>query len=466
MKALIVFFILLWDVSSFAAETCHLPGYQEPLQCLTVAVPQDYSKGETKLQLHVTVAKAYRETAKLDPMFVLAGGPGQAGSSIVRLLDVAFRKLRATRDIVFLDQRGTGFSGKLTCERLQQADDVSETEQDKLLKECLTMLRKPYEHYNTANAARDIDEVRKALGYEVINIWGGSYGTRLAQVYQNMFPKNVRAMILDGVAAPDQILGAWGADAQAALDAMFARCSREKTCSHVFPELREQFYALLLRVRAANVPLTFQHPRTGKIIQSELTSRMFVENVRIALYSPDFTARLPYVIQQAHQNNWLPFVSLMYTNSDWSTDAMAIGLTLSVICAEDMPKLTQKTIEEEKTNSFLSGLQVTVWPRWCEYLNVPSALPSPPAQIDAPVLLLSGALDPVTPPHCAERAAEFMRNANHLVAPNAGHGVSNLGCAPSLMRQFIDEPRKKLEGECLRKIPSPPFMTSIAGMEP
>ena len=448
-------------------SSCHLPNYEEPLRCVQVNVPVDYAAADgEKLVLHVTVAPAFRETAKADPLFVLAGGPGQAGSDIVFLLDRAFKRVRATRDIVLIDQRGTGRSGKLDCAGLRDLENLSEAEQEKLIGECLRNLKVPVQHYTTANAARDLDEVRKALGYAEVNVWGGSYGTRLGQAYARAFPDQVRTLILDGVASPEQILGDWGVDAQRSLEAAFAHCEQDKVCAQTYPTLRADFRMLADNVEAGAVTLSFSHPRTAKPLSFVLPYAAFTETIRTMLYSAEMSARLPFIITESSHGNWKPFVAKLYAQSDWSSSTMAIGLTLAVICAEDMPRLTPALVDAETKASFLKGLQLKQWPRWCDELKVPAIAYSEPSQLATPTLLLSGALDPVTPPHRADAAMKALVTGQHLVADNVGHGVSHLGCGPKLLREFLDTPTQPVDGKCLNDIPLPPFVINAAGPTP
>jgi pimeloyl-ACP methyl ester carboxylesterase len=411
------------------------------------------------------VAPALRETARPDPLFVLAGGPGQPGSEILFLLNNAFRRVRATRDVVFIDQRGTGRSGKLTCDGLPDLG-ASESEDEKALLDCLQKLAKPYRHYTTANAARDLDEVRKTLGYRRVNIWGGSYGTRLGQTYTRSFPEHVRSVVLDSVASPEQILGVWGKDAQASLDAMFVRCDGDEGCKQAFPDLRARFQSLLQTVESGQAKLHFLHPRTANAMSLTLTRATFVETIRIGLYSTEMTANLPFLIKEASEGRWQPFLAQMYTQSDWSLASMAYGLTVAVLCAEDMPRLTPEILASERSNSFLKGFQVERWPRFCPAVAVPETKYQPPQTIHIPVLLLSGALDPVTPPHRAETARKHMTHSQHLIGPTLSHGVSHLGCGPRLLREFLDAPERPVNGSCLNEIPLAPFMLTAAGPRP
>ncbi|CAN5392443.1 alpha/beta fold hydrolase [soil metagenome] len=448
-------------------RSCHLPGYEQSLRCFGIEVPVDYlqASGE-KMRLQVIVAPAFREAARPDPVFVLAGGPGQAGSDILRLLDTTFRKARATRDIVFIDQRGTGLSGKLDCDNLQALVEQELPEQEVAIEACMKSLGRPYRFYNTEYSARDLDQVRQALKFERINLWGSSYGTRLGQAYARLFPAQIRSLILDAVVAPDQIIFAWGRDGQAALDRMFTNCVENRACATAYPNLPAQFKSLLRRVAEGSIKIDFSHPRTARQTTINLTSPKFLQTVRAALYSADSRSRLPFLIDSADKGNWQPFLAQMYSTTDISVDGPAIGLLLSIACAEDMSRLTPAIVSEEEGNSFLAASEIKLIRRWCRFVEVPAIPFREPTPIDAPSLLLSGALDPVTPPRRAESAMKQMPHAQHFAVANAGHGISQLGCAPRLLREFLDHPEQALKADCLKEIPPTSFQLGNAGPHP
>ncbi len=453
--------------SSQPGHSCHLPGYDQTLRCIDVMVPVDYQHAEdAKMTLHVTLAPALREAARPDPVFVLAGGPGQAGSDILPALDSSFRRLHATRDIVFIDQRGTGLSGKLDCESTQTVDDLEEAEQEQLIGKCMQSLNKPFRFYNTENSARDLEQIRTSLGYGQVDLWGGSYGTRLGQTYARLFPASVRAMILDGVASPEQIIFVWGRDAQASLDATFRHCAEDAGCHAAYPNLARQFNALVARVNGGDVNLDFYHPRTARRIQMKLRPARFLQAVRTVLYSADSANRLPFLIDSADKGNWNPFVAQMYSASDFSLEGPSIGLMLAVTCAEDIPRITPAIVADEEHDSFLAGQEVKQLPRLCPSVNVPPIPWQEPPMIAAPTLLLSGALDPVTPPARAESAARHMSHAQHFIVANVGHIVSQSGCAPRLLREFFDRPDLPLAADCLKEIPRNGFQLGAAGPHP
>lgn len=451
-----------------AGQTCHLPGMEEGLRCLTVAVPSSYAApGGAQIKLHVTIAPAFRETPKADPLFVLAGGPGEGGSDLLPLLDRVFSRVRATRDIVLIDQRGTGLSGKLDCPSKPNEETMSEEQAEADLKDCIARLNKPLGDYTTANAVQDIERVRTTLKLGQINLWGGSYGTRLGQAYLRAFPANVRAAVLDGVAAPDQVIPAGGKDAQAALDALFTQCAADQACHGAYPNLRQEFAALLEKVGHGNLELDVADPRTAQQRKLTMTNTRFLGTVHSILYNPVTSRSLPFLLHSAYTGRWEPFVTRSNAMSDFSTDtSIATVMHLAVVCAEDVPRLTPELAQEDAKGSFMSTGLLKDRARMCEAMKVPAARWSPPTRIDAPVLMFSGGLDPVTPPRRAQAAAKDMSHVQHFVVPNAGHGISTLGCAPRLIREFLDQPTRTLNGACLKDIPTASFQIGPAGPQP
>jgi pimeloyl-ACP methyl ester carboxylesterase len=447
-------------------RNCHLPGAEEALRCVTVPVALDYRQPErATLALHVTVAPAFREAARPDPLFVLAGGPGEAGSEVLPLLGSAFRRVRTTRDIVFIDQRGTGLSGKLDCESGPDEDKLGEAQADALLRACIARSKAPFAAYTTEAAARDIEQVRRALGYGRINLWGGSYGTRLGQAYARAFPARVRALVLDAVAAPEQAIPAGGRDGQAVLDKLFDQCARDAACRQAFPALKTEFAALADKVAAGGVKVALPDPRTARLVDVTVTSARFLGTVHNMLYSPADARRLPFLIHSAAQGRWEPFVARHNVAADFAPDGTtATLLHLAVVCAEDVPRMTPQLLAADAAP--LTRPIIERMPALCAAMRVPAVPYREPVPIAAPVLLLSGALDPVTPPHRAASAARRMINAQQVVVANAGHGVSQLGCAPRLLREFLDRPLQPLDARCLSEIPAPTFQLGSAGPQP
>jgi pimeloyl-ACP methyl ester carboxylesterase len=196
-----------------------------------------------------------------------------------------------------------------------------------------------------------------------------------------------------------------------------------------------------------------------------MTGPRFLGTVHNILYAPADARRLPFLIHSAYQGRWEPFIARHNIAGDFATDASsAILLHLAVVCAEDVPRMTPDLMKEDAT-ALTRPLSDRI-PGLCKTLNVPAVPYAAPSTIQAPALLLSGALDPVTPPRRAESAARHMSKAQHLVIANAGHGVSQLGCAPRLLREFLDRPGSPLDARCLAEIPAPTFQLGSAGPQP
>lgn len=449
-----------------ATRNCHLPGVTDTLQCVTLNVPLDHANpGGGSLKLHVTVAPAHRANARSDPLFVLAGGPGQAGSDVVQLLSLAFNRVRATRDIVFIDQRGTGLSGKLDCKSKPEHERMSDEQLEDELRACIASVKAPWGAYTTEAAARDLEAVRRTLGYGTVNVWGGSYGTRLGQAYARLYPASVRSLVLDGVAAPDQVIPAGARDGQAALDKMFELCAKDAGCRKAFPNLRAEFDALVRKLEAGSIKLTMPDPRTAQQVEVNMSAQRFLGTVHNILYSPADARRLPFLIHNAAQGRWQPFVARQNLATDFGAEGnMAMLLHLAVVCAEDVPRFTPELRKSDVGQ--LTKPLADKMPGMCQAMNVPAVAWKAPSRIEAPALLLSGALDPVTPPHRAATAAKAMARAQQVVVANAGHGVSQLGCAPRLIREFLDKPQAKLDVACMNEIPAPTFQLGAAGPQP
>jgi pimeloyl-ACP methyl ester carboxylesterase len=469
--AVLVLFSPLLRAAAPAGQTCHLPGQREALRCTTIAVPRDYADAaKGTLDLHVAIAPAVRANAEADPLFVLAGGPGQAGSDITVLLDTAFAKVRANRDVVFIDQRGTGRSERLDCNDGSDPLTLDDAALRAATLACLRGFGDRLLSYTTQAAADDLDRVRDALGAERINVWGGSYGTRLAQVYAQRHPERVRSLILDGVADADLIIGADSGAFDATYEALLQRCADDAACARAFPSARQDLDDVLRTLDAAAATPTLPHPRSGQAVTVPISRERVLRTLQYLLYSPRNAAQLPYVIARARAGDWRPLLAIQVSSTDLAAAQPAIGLLMAIACREDWPR---RNIEPSAPPHaapvrprIFGRLNLSELDAVCGALALPVASPAPPSTLDMPSLLLSGALDPATPPSRAENALRHLPHAQHAIAANAGHIVSGSGCAPKLLRRFLDAPSQPVDAACLAEIALPAFQTSAAGAAP
>lgn len=451
--------------TSLDLSPCHVTGLQVESLCGTLAVPMDptSSDGES-ISLRVLVVPAVSPNPEPDPLFFLAGGPGQAASEVAGMVMPAFDRIHKRRDLVFVDQRGTGQSSPLRC---PSVDHLSLAEQLALdpveqAAACLSSLPADPAHFTTSIAMDDLDRVRQALGYETINLYGASYGTRAGLVYMHQHPQSVRAAILDGVAPPQMVLGLhFAEDGHAALQAVFDDCAAAPACAEAYPSLQADFDAMM-----ASFPrlVSFEHARTGEPSEMMLDADMVAAGVRGQLYLPTFSSLLPLAIRDAVQGNFSPLMAQTVGFSEGLSDSMYDGMQMAVLCAEDVPRLPED-FSPYTDGTFLGDAVIADLPAMCS--GWPSAVRADadqPVHAEAPTLLLSGSLDPVTPPRWAELAAETLPNSRHLIAPGAGHNVAPLGCVPRLMEEFLDAgSAAELDADCVDAITRPPFFIDFAG---
>lgn len=455
---------------------CHLKGLTEQARCGTLEVFEDRAgKTGRKITLSYAVLPALASSPEPDPVFYLAGGPGQSAIDLAGFLFPAVERIHQRRDLVFLDQRGTGKSNPLDCELISKnaplAEELSAELRLDRWQACLDTLQKKADLrlYSTPIAMDDLDDVRAALGYEKINLWGTSYGTRAALVYLRQHPDRVRSAILDGVAPLSLILPLnFSSDAERALQLVFEHCEKDAACNAAYPKLSERFLLFLDRVKTAPIRAHVLHPLSGAPEDVELSFEIFSESFRSILYSPEATSLLPLILDRAEKNDFGPFLATHHAMS--STDQGSYkGMSFSVICTEDAPQITEEEIHRWTDGSKLGDSLIR------QFLSVCRQWPKgqvdasyyDPVSSPAPILLLSGELDPVTPPSWAEDAKKTLPHATSVVVPGAGHLTMGSGCVRRLMSDFLDQLRTEgLDADCTRGLSRPPFFVSFAGPTP
>jgi pimeloyl-ACP methyl ester carboxylesterase len=448
---------------------CHLERLSEEVLCGVHVVFED-RETETgpRIGIQVAVLPALRREAEPDPLFVLAGGPGQGARSYAPFVARAFRKVRRFRDIVLVDLRGTGDSGALSCS--WPVDDPSRLSiEPGMARDCLRELDADPRHYAHREALADLDEVRKLLDYERVNLWGGSWGTRAALLYATLHPESVRTVVLDG-AVPFELEFplATAADSERALDRLIEACGADPDCDRAFPALGDDISALFKRFREEALAAYVAHPRTGAMERVTLSHASLVEFVRVALYSPHDSAMLPWILERASQGDLGPLMAQAARSASWSVDTMAIGTTFTVLCTEDVPRLEENAIDAAVKGTFLGRTHVDSWRRACA--EWPKGRPldvDETSVLPTPALVLSGDLDPVTPPRWGEVMARRFRKSVHVVVPGAAHNTSTTGCVPDLIAEFVERGTAgNLDLSCVASTTRPPFIVSFAGSVP
>jgi pimeloyl-ACP methyl ester carboxylesterase len=418
------------------------------IQCARLDVPKDRAHPERgTLSLHIARLPANAPHPEVDPLILLAGGPGQAASALAPFA-AALVDIRRYRDILLIDQRGTGHSSPLQCAALdEQHETLSDTisiDINAKVNQCLDQLAaqsvNPLD-YGTSAFVEDIEAVRNALKLPCINLWGGSYGTRVALEYLRRYPQHLRTLTLDGVMSPSVrlTLNAWRSR-EARLNAVLQNCEASASCKTLQPSPAVALDTLMKKLAAPGRAITFADPRTGEVETLQLGADMTLSALQPLIYSPDTAALLPQILTAALHDDFAPLLALAQSFSSTLEGQMNLPLYYAITCAEDVPRVAaveRAALQTELPRvAALAKQSFTACEHW-PAATLPADWGTPVVNDSIPVLLLSGALDPVTPSAYAEEAAQTLTKHRFITANGVGHIVSTQACAPQLLAAFI-----------------------------
>lgn len=462
-----------------ATHPCRIDGVSNELQCGVIQRPLDPARPQgVQIDVHYLVVPALARNKQRDPVLLLAGGPGQSAIGVAPAVLPRLTRLNYRRDLVFIDQRGTGRSAPLQCaddSQLPVAQALDPRAQLQRLEQCrLALAQLPHGDlrlYTTTIAMQDVEAVRQQLGAPQWNLIGASYGTRAALEYLRLFPDKVRRTVLDGVAPPDMVLPAsFSTDGQAALDAVLLTCEQDPACAKRYPQLRQQWVALLQGLPRA---VSVLHPVTGLPEHFTLTRDLLLRSVRSPLYVPALTSALPAAIDAASQGRWEGLLGLgsgvAGGGGKRKATRLAMGMHFSVVCAEDVPRLGKAL---DAPGADFGNADAAFYAQACQ--NWPQgAVPTDfytVAAAPSPVLVLSGGADPATPPRHGERVARVLgathaARVQHIVVPQASHGVAAVGCMNDVLFRFLDAVQDSAalpqDASCATKIPRPTVFVPV-----
>jgi len=454
-------------------ESCHIKGIKEQVKCGTLSVPENYQAPKVNaIDINLVVLPSLDRTSEAVPLMFLAGGPGQAATELAAHIRQTFSQIRKQRDIILVDQRGTGKSNALICEEanLDTQNVYTAIEADltrEQVSSCLTEFHQDLSQYNTENAIRDFDAVRAALGHQQINLYGGSYGTRAGLVYMRMFPGNIRGVILDSVGPIEVPIGLFGLSGTRSFDLLVEHCMQEAACQKAFPELKADFQKVFEGLKQSPVETTIVHPRLGTPVTFKIDVQKFVSTIQMQLYQMQMRTMVPLVISEAAKGNYLPLAGLAAMNDkDIPQGGVYSGVLLNIVCNEDFPRITLEQWSIDAKNDYSQNVIHRalrfVCPLWPKYR--PSEDFYQPITNDIPTLILSGNLDPVTPPSNGEKPDATLPNSKHIVVEYAAHIVASTECGVSLVDQFLKNLSfDDVDESCVADLPPESFMTSLNG---
>src|SRR4249919_2512061 len=444
-------------------------------QCTTLQVPENHAAPNgRKISLAIAWLPA-KGDAEPDPMFMIAGGPGQSALESFPGIAPAFAELRKKRNVILVDQRGTGGSNKLVCKNVAGKNAVMEDNDDSVADaqafaiRCAAELSKKADlrFYSTTDAIQDLDDVRAAIGADKVNLMGVSYGTRVAQQYAKRYPQHTRTVTIDGIVPNSLVLGNEHArNLERSLDSQFKRCQMSPGCVQKLGDPRKQLNAVMAKLKTDPPLVTYRDAITGESKSERLTPGHVATLARMFAYAPQVAGLLPLELNEAAQGRYEPLMALSKLLVATIGDQIMHGMQLSVICTEDAAELKADATDE---GSLLGvdlittmAAQCGVWPKSQRPADFRAPLTG-----KVPVLILSGEFDPVTPPRYGEEVLKSLPNGRHLVVRGQGHNVLPVGCLPKLFASFVDKAdAKALDAKCLDTVPYAVPFTGFYGWEP
>ncbi len=481
-----------WSVSAHARlpmlAPCQRAGIDETLLCGTLPVPEDRTqRGGRQITLEIVVVPARQDAPPNDPVFVFEGGPG--GAATQRAGGSIYAGPVRQRDIVLVDQRGTGGSNPLDCDleitRSRAADKadgrslgtVREMFPPAAISACLDRLSQHADvtRYTSLDHADDIEAVRQALGYGPINLRGGSYGTRAMMVYAQRYPSRTRTLFGIGVDSPLRSnLAERGAMAERSLTGISRLCKADVACAALLPDLEQAVRALLGSLDDSPRTVTLRDPNDPTAPLTLAVGRAWLaENVRLLLYFAFTSRALPWAIHQAHTaDDWAPLTTLAVLIERMFQSSLATGMALTVQCSEHMDFDVAQALADGVQTLFGSdrlAQQVQGCAAW-RYTKHPPLGRAEPVALDIPTLLLSGELDAVTPPTYAEDARALFPNSAHVVIEGGQHGPFDLEgawtCVHQMWADLLDAGTvDSLDTACATHLTRPSFLVDAESFD-
>ncbi len=463
------------EVPRFEAAPCPVSA-PEAVECGYLIVPEDYAQPEGRaLRLAVAILPSRSETPAPDPVVYLEGGPG--GSALSGLAFWLASPFRDERDLILLEQRGTQYSEpSLDCPELDQAyidnwtvvqSEEAETEREvRAARQCRNRLRSEgvdLSVYHSAASAADLEALRRVLDYEEWNLYGISYGTRLALTAMRDHPEGIRSVVLDSVYPPSEdSFEELPLHLARVFGKLFADCASDPECQAAYPDLQATLYDLVERANQQPIPTPARHPETGKRLPLLSDGRDLVADLFLAFYDSSLIPFLPMVIDQVSQGNADVLVPLTDLGLQ-SFVGISEGMNHSVQCREEAPFNDPAEIAaaQESIPPALRAFSYDATLQICSFWGAgePEPVETQPVYSDIPTLVLEGEYDPITPPSSGWLAAETLSQSFFYEFPGLGHGVTAAACPAAIAAAFVQDPTREPDTSCIAELHSPDFRT-------
>ncbi|NIM92372.1 MAG: alpha/beta fold hydrolase [Anaerolineales bacterium] len=448
------------------------------VECGYLLVPEDRSREDSPIiRMHVAIARSFNDDPLPDPLVYLSGGPGSHSLDFFYGNLGNYTDVREYRDVIFFDPRGVGYSiPSLDCpevvDSFHETLDLKESSEewvDRNLEaniRCLERLKNAgisLDAYNSAEMAADVNDLREALGYETMNLFGVSYGTRTALTVMRDFPETLRSVVLDSVVPLElDLLGTDAISADQSLNLVFERCAEERRCSEAFPDLETTLGELFEQLDSNPIIVQVSHLFTNETYDVLVNGEVLGASVVEALYYYETLIYLPKLIYETRFAEDESFetlatsleIYLLY--GDYSSE----GMRHAVLCSDEgtfstLESALDKTMNVHPAIAGYFQRDVEMIFRICEAWGAKVADPieNRPVKGDIPTLVLAGEFDPVTPPEWGQLVADTLDDAYFVKFPGLGHYVfSELRCPRWIFAAFLEDPDKVPDTSCVDTI--------------
>jgi pimeloyl-ACP methyl ester carboxylesterase len=450
--------------------------------CGYLVVQEDRANPQSKtIKLAVGIFKPVKTPTQPDPVIFLQGGPGGGGlQDFAPYMDQDLRgQFAPNRDLILIDQRGTGYSQpSLACpEEFKLEEDTANQDltreqavqmEVQVMQQCYNRLKQSginLDAYTTVNNAHDISDLIKALKYKEANVYGVSYGTRLALTVMRDFPQGVRSVILDST-VPTQLnlFTSLAMQFTRAFDVLFTGCANQLTCNLRYPNLKQTFYQLVDQLNAKPITIQSTSLNNNKTYTILVNGDALINWLFESLYVTQLISLLPKAIYDLKDGNatimkqtyatlaYNPdFSQAMYYAVECGEDAAFTSLEETTTKSASLPPQAKAVADEDFQTTF--GI--------CQFWNaqtVPNAQKQPVTS-DIPTLFMVGEYDPITPPANDQLAKQTLSHSYLYQFPGTGHGVIYTNdCPDGIMNAFLDTPQKAPNTSCIADMTEPLFL--------
>ncbi len=463
--------------------------FLKTIDCGYLTVPEDHNQpGGATVQLAVSIVHSKSRNPAPDPIIFLQGGPGGSIVGATPQIVDLFEAILSERDMIFLDQRGTGLSSPaLACPEYVGAfvslleNGLSVEESETVVVDALVLCHDRLAGqgvnlavYTTAQNAADVEELRRALGYEQWNLYGVSYGTRLALTVMRDYPDGVRSVVLDSVASPN--VGLYteaAANTARVFEVLFEGCANDFFCNLGYPNLETMFYELVDTLNDVPITLDTVNPLTGERLEIQVNGYLLTNLIFSFLYERMSIGLIPGLIHDVSNGEYDKLVSFVW-QPGLRLSMINAGMFFSVMCSDAAPFTTREEIVAagnaypdvlRRVGSPFNETHLSVCENWTTAET--NSVESQAVVSDVPTLLLAGEYDPVTPPVWAQRAAETLDNGYFYEYPGVGHGVlTSAACPMAMVYQFLNAPLSEPDSDCIGSMRPPGFMLTIGVTRP